>query len=625
MRSLLPVPLSALLGLLLSLPAFLPTALADGRTTRPDTLPVSAVKKGMKGYGLTVFEGTRPEKFGVEVIDVLHNFKPRQEMILVKTDHPRLDVAKIVGGMSGSPIYLQGKMVGAYAYGWTFGVEPVAGVTPIASMLDDMERPLPAMLHGYPLRALPGKKQASSARGDVQGKYQGSLEAYSLLAHRDQLKARSETDSGSGSKLTRVSTPVLIGGMTQDAVQLAHQYLSPLGLEPLQAGGSGGAVKLSDIADAKGYLDGGALGVDLVSGDLSAMGLGTVTRVEKNRLVAFGHPMMGVGITSLPTTRARVLWFMASQMRSFKMGESTFPLGALVNDRQSSIVVHQDIKAPTVEVSLEIEGEPGAPYRSWKFEVASDRYLTPSLLGVALGNGLSTTAAERREVTWAMDSMIEFDGYDPIRVEDFGSTFAGTPEASQIMQSRALESIGQVLNNPWGPARVTSVKVKVSLKFAREVAELRGVDLLTPEVRPGGEARLRLLLEPYDGKVEKRVVTVKIPERFAGQTVSLSVRPGYSVEPRLASPESLSDLISNLSVGTLRPRSMVVSYDTGDGGAAHEGVVAENLPPFALDTLTSTHTSQTPAQFRSEQHQVVPTSYFVIGTDTVRVRVRPKS
>ncbi len=624
MRSFLSVPLAAFLGLGLSLPVFLPTAQADGRSTRPDTLPVSAIKKGMKGYGLTVFEGTKPEKFGVEVIDILHNFKPRQELILVKTDHPRLDVAKIVGGMSGSPIYLQGKMVGAYAYGWTFGVEPVAGVTPIASMIDDMERPLPAMLHGYPLRALPKSKSTARSSRDEPGRYQGELGSYTLAAHRDQLRAEVDSSHASSPSLTRVSTPLLMGGMTQDAVQLAQSFLSPLGLMPLQAGGSAGSVKREDLADADGYLDGGALGVDLVSGDLSAMGLGTVTRVEKNRLVAFGHPMMGVGITSLPTTRARVLWFMASQMRSFKMGEGTLPLGALVNDRQSSIVVHQDIEAPTVDVSLKIEGEPGAPYQDWNFRVASDRFLTPSLIGVALGSGLSSTAAERREVTWAMISTIEFDGYDPIVVEDFGSTFAGTPEASQVMQSRALESIGQVLNNPWGPARVKSVKVKVSLKFAREVAELRGVDLLTPEVRPGGEARLRLRLEPYDGKQETRVVRVAIPHRFAGQTVSLTVRPGYAVEPHRAAPESLAELVSNLAVGTLKPRSMVVSYDTGEGGAALEGVVAENLPPFALDTLTSTHSSQSPAQFRSEQHQVVSTPYFVIGTDSVRVRVRDK-
>src|SRR5215207_8372194 len=141
---------AALLGLGLSLPFGL--ARADGKSERANVMPVSQVKRGMKGYGLTVFEGTRPERFDVEVIDVLKNFRPRQDLVLIKTQHPRLEVAKVVAGMSGSPIYLDGKMIGAYAYGWTFGSEPIAGVTPIGNMLDDMARPLPSFIHGWPTR-----------------------------------------------------------------------------------------------------------------------------------------------------------------------------------------------------------------------------------------------------------------------------------------------------------------------------------------------------------------------------------------------------------------------------------------------------------------------------------------
>ena len=137
------IPVAALFGLLASIPPTLTSARAEGKAMRPDIMPVSEIKRGMKGYGLTVFEGTEPGRFDVEVIDVLHNFRPQQELILVKTHHPRLEVAKVVAGMSGSPIFINGKMVGAYAYGWTFGREPVAGVTPIRSMLDDLERPLP--------------------------------------------------------------------------------------------------------------------------------------------------------------------------------------------------------------------------------------------------------------------------------------------------------------------------------------------------------------------------------------------------------------------------------------------------------------------------------------------------
>src|SRR5688572_4352863 len=149
---------AALLGLALGFPATL--ARADGKAVRPDVMGVSELKRGMKGHGLTVFEGTKPERFDVEIIDVLTNFRPRQELILIKTKHPRLEVAKVVAGMSGSPIYIDGKMIGAYAYGWSFGAEPVAGVTPIRNMLDELALPLPGSIDGWPLRVLPGPSSA---------------------------------------------------------------------------------------------------------------------------------------------------------------------------------------------------------------------------------------------------------------------------------------------------------------------------------------------------------------------------------------------------------------------------------------------------------------------------------
>lgn len=623
MRSSILLPLAAVLGLGSALPAFVSTAVADGRANRPDILPVSEVKKGMKGYGLTVFEGMKPERFEVEVIDVLHNFKPHQEMILIKTKHPRLDVTKIVGGMSGSPIYLKDKMVGAYAYGWTFGVEPVAGVTPIRSMLDDLERPLPEMLHGFPLRALPSKNsKRSSSLSTSKGRFEGDLQDYSLRRHADQLEERRADLYGDGSQLTPVSTPLLLGGLTAASTRLAQEYLEPLGLMPMQAGGGGGDARRDASTGSSGYVDGGALGVDLVSGDFSAMGLGTVTRVEGSRLVAFGHPMMNIGVTSLPTTQARVLWFMASQMRSFKMGEAAGPLGALVNDRPSSIVADETIIAPTVQVDLNIRGEPGAPYQDWHFRVAHDRFLTPALLGLALGNGLETTATERRHVTWTMKTEIEFEGFPPIEVLDFGSAPTGTPNAGEMMQSSAMEAIGLVLNNPWQMARVNRVSSKVDLRFAREVAELTEVELLTPEVDPGGKARVRLTFTPFDGEAFNRTVSLDIPKNFAGKRITFTIKPGYDVEPIRAAPENLADLISNLELGSERHRSIVFSYATGDGGAAHRGVVAENLPPGALDALTGTNSSRSPLQFASQHHQVIPTPLYVIGNDTINVQVR---
>lgn len=617
MRSVVLFPLAALFGLFSALPYLTQEARADGRASRADILPVKDIKKGMKGYGLTVFEGETPERFEVEVIDILKNFKPRQELILIKTKHPRLDVTKIVAGMSGSPIYLQGKMAGAYAYGWTFGVEPVAGVTPIRSMLDDLERPLPPTLHGLPLSLLSNKKQMKQA--ERPSRFQGTPEQYDVRAHALQQAEKSRPAEGG---LAPLATPLLVGGLTDRAVEAARQFVEPLGLLPIQAGGGGESRSASSAGQ---YVDGGAIGVNLIRGDVSAMGLGTVTRVEGSKLVAFGHPMMSLGVTSLPTSRARVLWFMASQQRSFKMGEAVGPLGALVNDRTASIVVDTQTEAPTVAVSLRIEGEPGAPYQSWNFEVPHDEFLTPSFLAVGLGSGLEITAAERRDMTWTMNSQVHLEGRGPVSIQDYGAAQTGTPQTAEVMQSSLVKAVGAIFNNPWEYPKINRVDVQVALRFGREVALLRGVDVLTPVVDAGQEVRLRVHLEPYAGEKIQRVISVPIPKSLAGKTVRLAVRPGYAVQRPRPAPESLDELIANLENPTLDPRSLVVSFSTGQAGAAHRGTVAAGLPPAALDLITTQSSSVSASRFDAQEHRVTPLPIYVVGTDTVEVSVRATS
>jgi hypothetical protein len=613
---------AAALGLTLSLPA-LHSAQAGDKTSRSDTLDVKDLRPKMKGYGLTVFEGTKPERFDVEIIDVLENFRPRQELILIKTSHPRLEVAKVVAGMSGSPIYIDGKMIGAYAYGWTFGQEPVAGVTPIRNMIDDMMRPLPDDIFGWPLNRVPAPKdRLKTARGPVgKARFQGAPENYDVGEHASQLAQRRDaTLGGQGAPLTPVSTPLLIGGMTPDAVAAAKDILGPLGIEPLQAGGGGGAPKPGAPTQ---YEDGGAIGVQMVRGDMSAMGLGTVTRVEGDRLVAFGHPMMEVGVTALPTAIGQVHWFMASQMRSFKIGSPVRPVGALVNDRLASIVVSNSAQAPIVPVKARIRGVLGTESSDWNFEVAHDKFMTPAFLGVALGSALQTAAAERRDVTWSAKSRVRIAGKGELVLEDYGASPTGTPQAPELMRSVLVRAAGALLNNPWENAFIESVDFDIQLSFSRDIQRIRGAELLKPELEPGEPARIRLTLESFGGPTETRVISVPIPRRFAGQTLELRIEPGYAVERERAAPESLDDLIANFSDPVYPARSLVVSFDAGSSGVAHRGRVADNLPPGALDALSSVHSSLNPSRFGSRVRHVVSSSQFIVGDDSVSVRVRP--
>lgn len=611
-------------GLLATIPLQLDTARAGGRTFRPDVLPVSEIRPGMKGHGLTVFEGTKPEKFGVEVIEVLKNFRPRQDLILIKTVHPRLDVVNVVRGMSGSPIYINGKMVGAYAYGWSFGKEPVAGVTPIENMIEDMERPLPKALFGWPL--LPGKTEDAPQRPVALGaphdestatRFAGNPGGYDLDQHASQLREKNPVSSRPGD-LRRVATPLLMGGMSEVATQMARDLLGPLGLEPLQAGGQGGVEASAPLH----YEDGGAIAVQLISGDINASGLGTVTRVEGDRLVAFGHPMMNGGVSALPTAVGRVLWVLASEAASFKLGMPVRPLGALVNDRQASIVVSETAKAPVIPVSFRIEGVPGAPHRDWKFEIAHEKFLSPTFLAMALGDALQATGAERQDVSWTARSKVEIKGHGTVELEDFGVSMGGTPDPREFVRSHLVSSIGGILNNPWEPALVDSVSVHIKLQYAREIVRLREARALETEVDAGQPVNIVLTLVPFAGPPFTRTISVPVPKYLAGSTLKLSIRPGHSVEREKPTPESLAEFVANLEDPIYPPKAVVVSYGTGSG-VAFKGRIAENLPPGALDSIRQRTASFSPEAFKSNRHHLVALDDFMVGSDSVSVKVRP--
>jgi hypothetical protein len=609
---------AALAGLVSSLPMGLELAHADLGRSRRDIIRVKDVKPGMKGYGLTVFSGTTPERFDVEVIDVLQNFLPRQDLILVKTKHPRLEVTKVVAGMSGSPIFLGDKMAGAYAYGWTFGVEAVAGVTPIENMLDDLDRPLPKKIDGWPLGPLPDKKPALQAQAGwgSSGRFSGAH--YDLRQHAAQI-AKNRTVGNPSAPLAPVATPLLLGGLTPRATELARELLGPLGFDPLEVGGGGSA----DPNAPKRFVDGSAIGVQMVRGDMSATPMGTVTRVEGDKLVAFGHPMMQLGVTALPTAVGRILWVLASSQRSFKMGVAARSVGTLVNDRQASIVVSHSQPAPVIPVHMRIDGVPGEKNPEWNFEVAHDKFNGPMFVAIALGRALQTAASEHQDVSFTAKSRIRIKGYGEVELDDYGVAVGGTPQPNDFANANVIRAIGSLLNSLWEPVIIESVSMKIELRFARDILRLRGAEVLESEVEAGKSAHIRLTLVPYAGPPVKRTVEVPIPRHLAGKQLTLEFSPGYTEFKEKSDPDSLGSLIKNLEDPTYPPKSLVVSYTPGAGGVAFKGHVVPSLPPGAMDAIQPSTSSVAPSPFRTQVRHVVRLSEFMVGRDTVSVTVKP--
>ncbi len=621
------LPVGALaIGLLAGLGVTIPLARGDAK---PSTISVEEIKDGMKGYGLTVFKGTLPERFDVEVVGVLRNFRPSQDLILVKTPHPRLNVTKNVRGMSGSPIYLDGRLAGAYAYSWAaFQVEPVAGVTPIAPMLSEMRRPIPSGF--WPLEGatpLPGaslraEHAAYVPRGPGSGAtaFDGLPGAYDLTTHAAQVASRLAMGTDPTKPLRPAATPLLLSGMSDRSMALVQKLFGPLGLEPVQAGGGGDGTQ--DPNAPTHYVDGGALGVQMASGDVSFMGLGTVTHVEGSKLCGFGHPMMEAGVSALPAAIGKVHWIFASDQHSSKIGEAARPLGTLVQDRQSAVVIDTSKIAPMFPMSLEIRGAPGLLKTAWNVKIADDRFMSASLVASVIGSVVDASVNERRDVTWHLRTKLSVRGHGTIALEDFGVAVGGMPDAGDFAQSKIGRAVGEVLNNPWEPTHIEKIEGTITVDYKRELWKLRGVDVLDPIVDVGDPARLRVHLVPFAGPEVTQVLEVRFPADLAGKDVEVEISPGYMVLSELAAPQSLDDLLTNSIKQTVLPKSLVAQYRIRAQGVAFLGHVADRLPSFALDALRPWSSDVAPDAFLAYSRVVAALERYVEGSDRVHVRVR---
>lgn len=634
MRFLRTLPLLPAFLLVAGAPVVALSPSVNAQGTRAPMMDVDDVKIGAKGYGLTVFQGTKPEKFDVEVVGVLRKFRPNQDLILIKTPHERLNIAHTVAGMSGSPIFLDGKMIGAYAYGWQFGSEPIAGVTPIKNMLQDMARPVPPNLllpipvpppprTGAPPaktgKATPRIKRAAT---DFGNDFQGELKDYDVREHSKQMGVRvaGATQAPVGTKLSAASTMVSLGGMGDRMARTATDLLSPMGFDVQQGSGGGGA---PDPNAPTMYENGGAIGVQLIRGDISAQGLGTVTYVEGDKLVAFGHPMMQGGISALPTAIGKVHWILASQMRSFKLGEPARPLGTMVNDQQASIVIDTKVTATTFPLTVDVEGVEGAPKKNWALELAHDKFMTPMFVGMAMGNTVESTVSERRDAAWEARTKIYVKGYGSIELQDFGLAIGGTPNADEFIRSRATRAVGMIMNNPWEHAQIEKVEMKMKITFSRNLYSIRGTKPLEDTVDAGDKLKVQLKLVQFNSPDETRIIEIPVPKEFAGRDFDVALVPGWMDAPEQAPPESLATLLTNLPKQSFAPDSLIAVYRLPGTGVAFKGHIAPRLPPSMVDALRSTSDSESPDTLPTLVRVQFPMGKFIEGRDVVHVHVRP--
>ena len=587
----------------------------------PGFIHVDEIRPGMKGYGLSVLQGTEPERFDVEVIDVLHQFRPNQDLILIRTPHPLLDRARGVAGMSGSPIYLDGRLAGAYAYGWSYGVDPVVGVTPIANMLAELKRPV--RLDMFPgAKPLPGRPSAKLDRRRPSKERLAGLPAYrgenqvsalSTLRALQQKKARGEGPLG----LHQASTPLMLGGLDDSIAQMIATELEPLGFVATQAG-TGAGPKGAPTR----FEPGGAVAVQLARGDIAMTGVGTVTYIDGGgRTLAFGHPMMEAGATGLPTATARVVHVLVSEARSFKIAEAGRSLGALVQDRQPAIVIDPGIEAASIPIRVKVNGAEGAPKTEWHVEVASHRILTPGIVFAVIANAVKSTASDATDVIFRARSKIGIEGHGIVSLEEQGFSPMGAASAAVFSQLRMFGLMEAAFANPFEVSRVTSIDLELDLKLSREVFQISDVSVAYDEVDPGEDVTIYVKLRRVDQPDTIRAVQVKVPEAAAGKTIRVAVLPGNKVAVEQPRPRSLGDLIEQAN-RRYDATSMVVALQMPTRGLRFEGHVVDSLPASALNSLQLVSSTGDSRPFVTQSRTEVTMPQVVVGGTNLALRVR---
>jgi len=310
-------------------------------------MPLSQIRKGMRGYGVTVFEGTTLKKFDVEVVGVLNNIGPSQNLILIKVDAPEVQRAGVIAGMSGSPVYIDGKVIGALAYAWQFAKEPIAGVTPIDEMLKMAEVGSRA---SSIVAATPRMSGAELLKSIIEGK---TGDAFEKMVGSIAGGGASQASAMSGAK--PIAVPLSLSSFAPDTVARFGKYIDAMGFVAVPSGATSTSTTVKPSA-SKQFAPGDAIGAVLLRGDFYVAATGTVTYVDGDRVYAFGHPFLDMGEVKFPMAKSEIVGVMPSLATSFKFANGGEVVGAFRQDRSSGIMGQLGDSADMIPVDVTVDG-----------------------------------------------------------------------------------------------------------------------------------------------------------------------------------------------------------------------------------------------------------------------------
>ena len=488
-----------------------------------ELLPLDQVRPGMQGYAYTIFAGDQVEKFNLEVIGVLDNFLgPKQSIILVQLKGAKVEHTGVVAGMSGSPVYLGGKLAGALSLKLgIFTKEPIGGVTPIQDVLT----PPAQLAAGQPATQQLGLPSEASTR----------------------------TGLPSGSALEPIETPLVFSGFQPAALQQFASQLQGYGFVAAQGGTA--APRPDD-----GHLAAGDMaGMVLVQGDVSINSACTVTAVQADRVFLCGHPFLSLGDVQIPMARSRVVTTLSSELASTKIVNVGGSIGTITGDHLTAVTGRLG-PAPAMiplDLTLRVSGTEPGKQKKLHFEIVNLPKITPLLVSLTTFNGLTQNSLYGEGTTLHLSGEIRLQGHPPVQIENtFAPGDSLAPDGFPI--ALTMQNVfTRLFTNSFEPAKVESINLQVESVPGRRSFTIESAWLEKGEAAPGEALRVRVLLRPYRGSARVEETTVRVPEQIArGTTLRVLVSDadllnrasrGFGFAGASSGPNGLDPLIAMMN------------------------------------------------------------------------------
>ena len=598
-------------------------AMASDRNsnTKANFLSVDDVRPGMKGYGMTVFQGSKPERFEVEVLGVIRGvWGPKQNIIIARLSGPLAERTFVFQGMSGSPVYIDGKLVGAVAYAFPFSKEPIAGITPIQEMVDIFER---------------ADAEEPTTTGRLSFHTLMSKAATTGLASRPaQMSAQIGPQAASsaplipyiGQTIVPIATPVTFAGIPQSVLDVFADEFKKVGMQPVAGLGSGSSVGPMVKFDENTLTGGSSVNVQLVRGDFSLDAAGTVTYRDGERIYAFGHPFLSSGKTSWPMSESSVVTVIPNMNNSFKLASGGNLVGSINQDRTTGIFGRLGDEPQMIPLHITVHTSRNK-VQEYKLELVRDSFLTPLLMKITMYSAINATERQIGNQTIKVKGKISVNGQPDISLDN---SFSAPNGAALFAVNDAARPLVVLFNSGFDAVDVRGVEIDVTSTDARSTGALTRLWIDKTEVQRGETVEIQAFARNDNGDEFVERIPLTIPADAPAGPLVIIVGDGASinqVERTQPSgdfvPKDLSQLVRAINKLKKNNRLYVKVLRAGTGAIVNNEEMPV-LPPSVMATLGSQRTSggYTPLSIATlTEQELAPSQFIISGQQTITINV----